>query len=65
MIPCRELTLLAGATTAGHELVTGPMYGQEETWVAWVRFKLLSKPEDMIVHRAGRGIILISPDFIQ
>src|SRR5277367_6130827 len=50
---------------SGQELVAGAVHGQEISRIAGVGLELLPQAQNVIVHRASRWIVLISPYCVQ
>ena len=50
---------------SAHELVAHTVHGAEVYRTSGVAFQFLPKLQDMIVHRARRRVVLISPNFVE
>ena len=48
-----------------NESVTNPMHGLEVNGTGRIRLELLAQPQNVVIDRAGAGIVFKAPDLVQ
>ena len=66
LVRSRTLTMpLASRRILAHELIAYTVHGPEMYWVGGVFLQLLAQLQDVVVHRPGGRVVVISPDFVE
>ena len=58
------LPVCSAGVSPVNKFVSRAMQGQQKFGRGRVRFELLAKAQDVIVHGSGGRVILIAPDFV-